>query len=83
MICGVEGRGVVRSTGREGRVRSNQNGRRENANELREAFVQRYNCPTQAKTGLECGHPSSSFRSKDVFSTAYAQKVMHFAFSFL
>src|SRR2546430_17269356 len=33
--------------------RSSQNGRHENANELREDFVQRKNCPTQAKTGLE------------------------------
>src|SRR2546423_580048 len=33
--------------------RSSQNGRRENANELREHFVQPSNCPTQAKIGLE------------------------------
>src|ERR1035437_8927328 len=33
--------------------RSSQNGRHENANERREDFVQRWNCPTQAKTRLE------------------------------
>ncbi len=33
--------------------RSSRNGRRENAKERREDFVQRQNCPTQAKTGLE------------------------------
>ena len=29
------------------------NGQHENANERREDFVQRSNCPTQAKIGLE------------------------------
>src|SRR5438094_5438951 len=33
--------------------RSSQKGRRENANERREDFVQRRNCPIQAKTRLE------------------------------
>src|SRR5229473_3641909 len=33
--------------------RSSQNGPHENASELRESFVQQWNCPTQAKIGLE------------------------------
>ena len=47
-----------------GGSRSSQNGRHDNANERREDFVHRQNCPTQAKTGLEWGtrpiHSSSS-----------------------
>jgi hypothetical protein len=36
-----------------GAWRSSRNGLLENANERRGDFVQRSNCPTQAKTGLE------------------------------
>jgi REP element-mobilizing transposase RayT len=41
------------ATGCEGRSRSSRNGRRENANQLREDSAQPSNCPTQAKTRLE------------------------------
>ena len=71
--------GTTQRAARDG-SRSSQNGRHENANERREDLVQRSNCPTQAKTGLEwatrpvspkagetrLGHPHVEFRAERV-----------------
>jgi len=56
--------------------RLSRNGQHENANERREDFVQRSNCPTQAKIGLEWAtglckkKPRSSERGLWFFLTA-------------
>jgi hypothetical protein len=56
------------ATGCEGRLEMRRNPPHENANERREYSVQMWNCPTQAKTGLEMGHPPLETKKSRLFS---------------